>query len=152
IDPDLPIVDAHHHLWYGAHSGDLPKRYLLEEFLADMAGHNVIASVYVDCRAMYRKTGPVELRSLGETEFVTGVAAQCASGAFGPCLVGAGIVGKVDLWLGERVRELLELHLHIAGPRFKGIRENFAWVPFTIFGMAPDPKKQHILADPQFRK
>ena len=47
IDPSRPIVDPHHHLWNRGH------RYLIEEMAADIAsGHNVIATVYVDCRSM----------------------------------------------------------------------------------------------------
>src|SRR3979490_1427684 len=50
IDPKRPIVDPHHHLW---DRGGL--RYMIEEMAADIAsGHNIIATVYVDCRSMYR--------------------------------------------------------------------------------------------------
>src|SRR6476620_8546193 len=54
IDPARPIVDPHHHLW---DRGGL--RYMIEEMSADIAsGHNSIATVYVDCRSMYRAQGP----------------------------------------------------------------------------------------------
>ncbi len=54
IDPARPIVDPHHHLW---DRGGL--RYMIEEMAADVAsGHNIIATVYVDCRSMYRASGP----------------------------------------------------------------------------------------------
>ena len=66
IDPALPIVDAHHHLWERA-SG----RYLLDELRADLAaGHNVRATVFIQCGFAYRSDGPPELRPVGETEFV----------------------------------------------------------------------------------
>ena len=70
IEPDLPIVDPHHHLW------DRPGyRYLFHDLLADIgSGHNIRATLFEECGAMYRVGGPEELRSLGETEFVTGVA------------------------------------------------------------------------------
>ena len=42
---------------------------------------------------MYRAGGPEELRSLGETEFVTGIAAQSASGQYGRLRACAAIVG-----------------------------------------------------------
>ena len=78
--PELPIVDPHHHLWDRAGS-----RYLLPELLADLqSGHNVQATVYVQARSMYRAGGPAELRPLGEVEFANGVAAQSASGIYGP--------------------------------------------------------------------
>src|SRR5437588_11612417 len=66
LEPKLPIVDPHHHLW------DRPGwRYLLDELLVDVnSGHNVVATVFVQCRSMYRRAGPEELRPVGETEFV----------------------------------------------------------------------------------
>ena len=80
IEPDLPIVDPHHHLWLrGGH------RYLLDELLADIdTGHNVVATVFLECHSMYRKAGPPELRSLGETEFVAGIAAMPATNSVSP--------------------------------------------------------------------
>ena len=43
--------------------------YLLPEFATDLAtGHNVVSTVYAECRSMYRQTGPDEPGSLGETE------------------------------------------------------------------------------------
>ena len=73
-------------------------RYLLDELLADInTGHNVVATVFLECHSMYRRDGPPELRSLGETEFVAGIAAMSASGNYGKTRVAAGIVGNVDL-------------------------------------------------------
>ena len=46
---------------------------------------------------MFRAGGPPELRPLGETEFLNGVAAMFASGKYGATLAGAGIVGCPDL-------------------------------------------------------
>src|SRR6478735_8233417 len=55
LEPDLPIIDPHHHLW------DRPGwRYLLDDLLTDIdSGHNIVATVFVQARAMYRATGPV---------------------------------------------------------------------------------------------
>ena len=74
LEPNLPIVDPHHHLW------DRPEnRYMFPDLLADAnAGHNIRATVFVDCRSMYRADGPAELSPLGETEFVNGVASMSA--------------------------------------------------------------------------
>ena len=75
IEPDLPIIDPHHHMWI--RDGNT---YLLPELLDDVySGHNVIATVFEECHSMYRKTGPRDEASLGETEFVTGIAAMGAS-------------------------------------------------------------------------
>jgi L-fuconolactonase len=142
IDPDRLIVDAHHHLWNlderllaGWEKMDCAAvraltpvrrsqtRYLLDEFLADArAGHKVCASVYVDAHAMYRRAGPESMRSVGEVEFANGMAAMAASGAFGDVKVCAGIVGNVDLRLGDAVEDVLLAHVQAAGDRYRGIR------------------------------
>ena len=76
LEPDLPIVDPHHHLWQRGDHG-----YFLNELLADLnTGHNIVATVFLECRSMYRAGGPVEMRPVGETEFVAGIAAMSASG------------------------------------------------------------------------
>jgi L-fuconolactonase len=122
LEPDLPICDPHHHLW--DHPGH---RYLLDELLADTgSGHNVVATVFVECMSMYRATGPEELRPVGETEFVNGVAAMSASGRYGPTRVAAGIVSFADLTLRERAGAVLDAHL-AASPRLRGIRHAAGW-------------------------
>ncbi len=89
-DPELPIVDPHHHLW------DRPGwRYLLDELLADLKrGYRIVATVFLQCRAMHRADGPEALRPVGETEFVNGVAAMSASAGYGPTAICAGIVAR----------------------------------------------------------
>ena len=57
---------------------------------------------------MYRASGPEEMRPVGETEFVAGVAAMSESGQYGSTRVAAGIVGFADLTLGDRVEPVLE--------------------------------------------
>ncbi len=125
LEPGLPIIDPHHHLWDNA-----DERYLIADLLTDTAaGHDIRATIFVQCGSMYRNDGPEELKSLGETEFVTGAAAMGASGKYGrnrPC---AGIIGYVDLTLGDRVTPLLEAHVAVAGKRFVGIRNRTAWHP-----------------------
>jgi predicted TIM-barrel fold metal-dependent hydrolase len=138
LEPDLPIVDPHHHLWdrrnYATPAAPShpfitaiadAQRYLLDELLADTgSGHNIRATVFVECGAMYRADGPVELRSVGETEFVNGVAAMSASGTYGETRACAGIVSKADLLLGDAVKPVLEAHVTAGGGRFKGIRNS----------------------------
>ena len=123
LEPDLAIVDPHHHLW------DFPShRYLLPDLLADTgSGHKIESTVFIECTACYRADGPPELRTLGETEFVNGIAAMSASGGYGPTRVAAGIVGLVDLTIGARAEEVLRAHMAAAGPRFKGIRHAAGW-------------------------
>ena len=70
LEPALPIVDPHHHLW-----DDDRGRYLGEELLADIAGgHDVRATVFIEAMAGYREGGPEPLRPVGETEQVRRVA------------------------------------------------------------------------------
>jgi L-fuconolactonase len=128
LEPGLPIVDPHHHLW------DRPGwRYLLPELLADTnQGHNIVATVFVQCRAMHRAEGPEEFRPVGETEFVNGIAAMSASGGYGETKVAAGIVGHVNLMIGARARDVLEAHVQAGGGRFRGIRHISAWDPDPV--------------------
>ena len=145
LEPELPIIDPHHHLW--TRDGNI---YLLPELLADIAsGHNVVATVFEECHSMYRATGPDEEKSIGETEFVTGVAAMGASGTFGAAKICARMVGCVDLMLGSRARSLLEWHMLASGGRFAGIRQSTAWdASDRIHKVVPT---QGMLLDPAFR-
>ena len=98
LEPALPIVDPHHHLWQRAGND-----YMFPDLLADtQTGHNIVATVFVDCHSMYRKEGPSELRCVGETEFANGVAATSASGLYGNLRACAAIVSHVDLRLGAK--------------------------------------------------
>ena len=119
IEPDLPIVDPHHHLVDRPETG----RYLLPDLLADTgSGHNIAATVYLEWLSMYRAHGPAEMRPVGEIEFANGVAAMSASGGYGGTRVCAGIVGYADLALGGAVEKVLEAQIAAGGGRFRGIR------------------------------
>src|SRR5215469_13197491 len=108
IEPELPIVDPHHHLVERPETG----RYLLPELLADTnSGHNIIATVYLEWLSMYRASGPTEAKPVGEIEFANGVAAMAASGVYGKTKVCAGIVGYADLSLGAAVEPVLEAQI-----------------------------------------
>src|SRR5262245_56116761 len=108
LEPALPIVDAHHHLWERPGS-----RYLFEDLLADTkSGHNIVATVYVQARSMYRISEPVEMQPVGEVEFANGIAAMGTSGIYGKTKICAGIVGKADLTLGKRVEPVLSALVH----------------------------------------
>ena len=150
LEPDLPIIDPHHHFW------DTPQRgqYLLPELLADIGGgHNIVSTVFLECRAMYRKSGPPEMAALGEVEFVNGIAAMSASGGYGPCRVAEGIVGGGDLSVGPRVRELLEAEIAAAGGRLRGLRHGVAWDGNESVGKyASRVVPPHLVPDSKFRE
>src|SRR6202051_4146441 len=148
IDPTRPIVDPHHHLW---DRGGL--RYMIEEMCDDIAsGHNITATVYVDCRSMYRTGGPEAFRPVGEVEFANGVAAMAASGGYGKTAICAGIVSHVNLLLGDAARPVLEAEIAAGNGRFRGIRHSSAWdaAPNVAHMYATRPKG--LLLDPTFRK
>jgi len=124
LEPGLPIIDPHHHFW------DTPQRgrYLLAELLDDIGGgHNIVSTVFLECRSMYKKDGSAEMAPVGEVEFVNGIAAMSVSGGYGPCRVAEAIIGHADLTLGARVREVLEAEIRVGGGRFRGIRHGVSW-------------------------
>ncbi|MDE4142229.1 amidohydrolase family protein [Phaeobacter gallaeciensis] len=136
FEPDLPIIDAHHHMF------DRPgARYLLDEISEDIGlGHKVCATVYIESRAMMRADGPELTRPAGETEFANGIAAMSASGTYGPFRVNAAIVGFADFTLGAQVAQTLEAHMAAAPDRFRGIRQVTLW--------HPDPAPNKFMFDP----
>jgi predicted TIM-barrel fold metal-dependent hydrolase len=148
IDPARPIVDPHHHLWDRG-----GQRYLIEEIVDDIgSGHNIIATVYVEARSMYRAHGPEAMASVGEIEFVNGVAAMSASGGYGAAVLCAGIVGHVNLLLGEGARVVLEAEIAAGQGRFRGIRHSSAWdADADVAGMYANRPKG-LLLDSSFRK
>jgi predicted TIM-barrel fold metal-dependent hydrolase len=147
LDPARAIVDPHHHLWDRG-----GQRYLLDDITSDLAsGHNVIATVYVEARSMYRAKGPEAFRPVGEVEFANGSAAMSASGGYGPAAVCAGIVGHASLLLGDDVRPVLEAEISAGQGRFRGIRHSSAWDsdPAVAHMYATRPKG--LLLDSMFR-
>lgn len=151
LDPTLPIIDPHHHLW------DYPKleagRYLLDELLGDLnGGHNIVATVFVECASMYRASGPDAFKPVGETEFVQGVAAMSASGTYGATQVAAGIVSYANLMLGSSVREVLEAHMQASPNRLRGIRHAAGWHESADIKNSHSNPPQGLLAQKQFRE
>lgn len=127
LEPELPICDPHHHLWE-FRTVRVAHKYLLDEILADTnAGHNVVSTVFIECGAMYKTSGPEAYRAVGETEFVNGVAAMSASGLYGDCRVAAGIIGAVNLDIGAEAGDVLDAHVQAGGGRFRGIRCQGTW-------------------------
>lgn len=132
IEPELPIIDPHHHLWDLRDETREPftsfqqKVYLCEEIMGDIraGGHNVVQTVFAQCNAFYRSDGPEALKCVGETEFVQGIAAMSRSGVYGPTRLCTGIFSAADLRLGDKVEEVLQAHL-AASSNFRGIRSPF---------------------------
>ena len=102
VDPERPIVDPHHHLW------DRPgSTYVLENLWADTgSGHNVIQTVFIECRASYREDGPAHFKPVGETVFVESIASASRLGKGAEI---AAMVSHADLRSPD-LDEVLDAH------------------------------------------
>lgn len=147
IDPSQPIIDPHHHLW------DFPANtYLVPEFLAEVSGgHDLRATVFVQCSTHYRDHGPLAERSLGETAFAAAIAAEFEGGSHGPLRPCAGIVAHADLTLGDDLDALLDRHAEAAGGRLRGIRQITAWSPDASLLNPRNVVRERMLEEPAFR-
>lgn len=150
LEPDIPIVDAHHHIW------DQPGNvYGIDDLRADiLTGHKVVATVFVQAHHAYRATGPEALRCVGETERIEQLAneahtaAQPNAATFSPC---AAIVGYADLMLGKGVAQVLDAHRAASPRRFRGVRHSVSRAPHFPNGIVLRPAPANMLADPRFR-
>ncbi len=145
IEPGRPIIDPHHHLWHDRPSG----RYMIEDLAADLAtGHNVVATVFMQCGWQHRPTGPDAFRPVGETEAVNATAVLSATGAYGKAVACAGIVGHADLRSAE-LDAVLDAHIAAGGGRFRGIRHSASYDPAIAptSSIVPPPD---LLRDPAY--
>jgi predicted TIM-barrel fold metal-dependent hydrolase len=146
IDPDIPIIDSHHHLW--DRSG---QQYMAPEALADMtSGHNVVASVYVECHSMYHSQGPEAFRPVGEVDFASDIAV--AGGDRASVAICAAIVGHADLMGGDTVQSVLEAEITAGNGRFRGIRHSVAYDGDSAVGNVYPVRPSGMMADREFRR
>lgn len=137
LEPELPIVDAHHHVW---ENEPVPpfEPYDASDLFADKrgSGHAVIGTIFVDSHTSYRKDGPPSVRVVGETEYAERVATLAMEDGRtrGAC---AAIVPHADLLLGAAVGEVLDAHM-AASSRFRGIRHMTAYDRDSPFNMVPE--------------
>lgn len=147
IDPDLPIVDAHHHLWV---EGGAP--YLLDELADDLAsGHRIDATVFVQAHYAHRSDGPVHLRPVGETEAVARIRKDARDRSLATD-VAAAIVGLADLTLGDAVEEVIDTHLVAAPDAFRGIRHSVSRDEHFPDGIVIRPAPANLLGDDRYRE
>ena len=142
LDPEQPILDAHHHLW------DRPgSRYRCEEFLADLAkGHNVRASIYVQCRTGYREYGPDALRPVGEVETIRRWACNAVATAFP-----AKIIAQADFMLGAATEPVIDALVEAGDGMVCGIRNTTAHHPDPRLISNPKPAPAGLLKADAFR-
>jgi predicted TIM-barrel fold metal-dependent hydrolase len=147
LEPELPSCDPHHPLWERS-----DYRSLLPEFLADAgSGHHIESTVFLECGAFYRPDGPVEMRPVGEAEFVSGVAAESASGTHGATRVAAAFAGFADLTLGAGAEAVLTALIEAGSGRFRGVRHSAARDDGFVIASSHRPPTGLYL-DPTFRQ
>jgi predicted TIM-barrel fold metal-dependent hydrolase len=150
IEPDLAIVDTHMHFYDRGPAN----HYFIEEYARDLSasGHNVEATVYVECGSMYRARGPELLKSVGEVEFAVGMAAMAASGKYTTARVAAGIVANADPLMGEAVVEILDAHAAAANGRLRGVRRRGKWDADPAVRGAVGAERPGIFCEPAFHR
>ncbi|XOV85842.1 MAG: amidohydrolase family protein [Pseudomonadota bacterium] len=136
IEPSRRIIDPHHHLWKREN-----RQYLLPELRVDTgSGHRVEKTVFVECGAHYRTTGPEHLRCLGESAFVAEQSEKSQDDS-GQVEI-AGIVPFADLTLEPGLLgEVLMGHEEIAGDRLVGIRHAGAFARYPQELMLAPPRQ-----------
>lgn len=147
IDPDLPICDAHHHIWDWA---NMP--YLLDDYVADVdpqRGHRIETSVFVECRAFYDADGPAHLMPAGEVRHVAGLAKIVRADGFRPM---QAIVGHADLRGGPAVGEALEKLADAGESRLRSIRHSAAWDASPAVGNSIVNPPPGMLGEARFRQ
>lgn len=146
LSPDIPIIDAHHHLWE-----ELENRYLLDDLAEDVTGgHRVVATVCVQAYYRYRNSGPEELRCVGETERIAALRTEAKRRVL-VTDVAAGFVGFANLLLGDGVAAVLEAHIEAAPESFRGVRHSVSRDPHFPDGIVLRPAPAGLLADPRYR-
>jgi len=149
IEPDLPIIDPHHHIWAKAPAAGA-EAWGPEGLFAYKTGcgHNIVATMFVESGVEYRSDGPAELAAAGETEYAEQVACDAEARGGGGKGTNAGIVAGADLIRGKAVSDLLDAHLE-ASNRVRGVRSLTAWDADMPYEMGTRPG---MLVDPAFRE
>lgn len=143
VEPDLPIIDTHFHLWnLNGHD------YFAPKFVADISsGHRITGSVYAECGMGHTADPRKEMQPVGEVDHVLRqVAIARASGRD----IADGMLGGSNLEIGGRIRPVLEAFAQKAGSRFKGIRARLAWDadPDASYGQALLYPQRDVIDEP----
>lgn len=142
VEPELEIVDPHHHLWPAGQG--LP--YQRDDLHRDVAsGHRVIKTVFMECGSAYDRDAPEHLRSLGETRYI----AEQATSDPEPLM--RGIVGSVDLRRDD-IDDLLDRHIDAARGLFRGVRDALSRAEHPDAMMIPGRAPRDLYLDPSFRR
>lgn len=147
LEPDLPIIDCHHHIWA------LGSPYLAPQLRDDLSsGHNIRATVYVEAaRFMHHTDGDPRFACLGEVAAINKIGEDFSSGRYGPTLACAAIVANPDLAQGASVREVLDRAMEIAPQRLRGVRHMAAWDASPEVHQLMRPPIPHLMETASFR-
>lgn len=150
LEPGLPIVDPHHHL-FGANTDRL--YYRREDMESDLAsGHRILGTVYIAAYAAgWRADGPQEMRSVGEVERIVALSAKPLSSPQGPCRLGVGIVSDVDLTRGAVADEVLRAHVAAGAGRLRGVRHYTTYHDSDLKKFIPNAPR-NVMGDADFRR
>lgn len=147
IEPELEIIDPHHHLWPAGQG--LP--YQRDDLHRDVDGHsgqgahNVVKTVFMECGSAYDRDAPEHLRSLGETRYI---AEQALTD---PRPLMRGIVGHVDLRRDD-VDDLLDRHIDAGRGLFRGVRDALSHAEHPDAMMIPGRAPRDLYLDENFRR
>jgi len=151
IDPELPIIDPHHHLWTKKHpfAGSFP--YLLEDLKKDTSsGHNILGTIFMECGQGYYPDGEERFKPVGETEYVAGVAKTSKNLKNYPSIL--GIIGYADMMLGAEVGEVLKTHIGVGDGLFRGIRHAAGWDESDMIDNSHSNPEKNIYFNTNFRR
>lgn len=114
IDPDLPIWDAHHHLYRDGSAGH--GSYLGCDYLSDIRqGHRIVGSTVVESEP-YRYGSPDGSPDLAPASESAWIVSSL------PDTQPAALVGFADMLTGDRIEAVVDAHQAAAGARFRGVR------------------------------
>ncbi|MEJ8848198.1 amidohydrolase family protein [Variovorax rhizosphaerae] len=150
LEPGLPIVDPHHHLFNTTTDALYYRR---EDMAQDLSsGHRVLGTVYIAAYgAGWRSDGPKDMRSVGEVERIVQLSAQPLATPQGPCRLAAGIVSDVDLTLGDSAAAVLEAHVAAGAGRLRGVRHYTTYHDGQLSKFIPNAPRG-VMADAGFRR
>ena len=151
IDPELPIIDPHHHLWNGDNqlAGSFP--YLIENLSEDTnSGHNIVGTIFMECAQGYYQEGEDKYKPIGETEYVMKIIKDAKKRSNSANII--GIISFADLMLGSKVKDVLNQHILIGEGLFKGIRHAAGWDQSNEIHNSHSNPIKNIYYDPSFRK
>ena len=151
IDPELPIIDPHHHLWNGDNqlAGSFP--YLIEHLSEDTnSGHNIVGTIFMECAQGYYLGGEDKYKPIGETEYVLKIIKESKNTSNSSNIL--GIISFADLMLGSKVKDVLNQHIIAGEGLFKGIRHAAGWDQSDEIHNSHSNPVENIYSNKSFRK